>query len=141
MPTITPAIIDSHGNPGIAGSTRGVVAEDDVVTVCVTTAVVLTMEVEIDVLISVVVAVLAVVTVLPCDEEEELALLEVVLLVIVNVELPAVTVVVTSDPPLPLVGGFSGSKWNTPASGIGGVVIENPEGPAPTAQPSCVLPG
>jgi hypothetical protein len=33
MPMTIPAMIDSHGNPGIAGSTRGVVVEEDVVTV------------------------------------------------------------------------------------------------------------
>jgi hypothetical protein len=33
MPIMTPAMIDSHGNPGIPGSTRGVVVEEDAVTV------------------------------------------------------------------------------------------------------------
>ena len=36
-PTMIPAIIDSNGNPGIAGTTRGVVTLDEDDTVTVTT--------------------------------------------------------------------------------------------------------
>jgi hypothetical protein len=121
-------MIDSHGNPGIAGSTRGVVVEEDVVTVCVTTAVVLTRDVEIDVLISVV-AVLAVVT--ASDELVEVTLE----LVELTVELVATDVIdvlpVVGDVVVAVytVGGLGGSKWIMPDK-------LPPATGRPTAQPS-----
>jgi hypothetical protein len=60
-PSIKPAIIDSHGNPGIAGSTIGVETElVDELTVVV--GVLATVKVDTDVLTTVVVNGLAVVT-------------------------------------------------------------------------------
>jgi hypothetical protein len=100
---IIPAIIDSHGNPGIPGSTNGVVVEDEVVTVSVTTAVVLTIDVETDVLVSVVA--LVAVTVLASEEVELLELVDTIVEpVLVCVKLFSVVVC------WPTTGGFKGSR-------------------------------
>jgi hypothetical protein len=132
-----PAAIDSHGKPGTAGTTRGVVAlddddEEDAVTVRVLTDVavaellvdwlVAELEVWVEVLTWVdVVAVEAELVVLEIVEVEEDDVLELEVLVVVTIG----TVVVAI-----WVGGFGGSRWKIPDSeGV-------PEIPAPTAKPS-----
>jgi hypothetical protein len=107
MPRIMPAIIDSHGNPGIAGNVIGVETElvlevasdvDVDVVVGVLTTVVVTREV----LTTVVVNELAVVT-----GVEDVELLDVVEieLEVVTVVVDGGAVVVTVPPPVPPVGG------------------------------------
>jgi hypothetical protein len=137
-----PTRIDSHGNPGIPGSSSvlllNTVDTSVLVLVAVRVETVLLMLVAdcVRTFVAVDVRVVEALTVGPVSVE--------LALVSVNVELPTVTVVVDPDPVdpdpplLPETGGYSGSKWNIPASGTGGGVI--PEGPAPTAHPSCVLP-
>jgi len=60
--------------------------------------------------------------------------------VVVKVEVPPlpdeVDLIVVVPAELLAVGGFNGSRWNTPSSGVVTYF-----GPAPTAQPSCVFPG
>lgn len=63
--------------------------------------------------------------------------------VVVNVDEPEFEtivekIVVVPAPELLTVGGLNGSRWKIPASGV---VPVTPVGPAPTAHPSCVLPG
>jgi hypothetical protein len=131
-----PAAIDSHGKPGTAGTTRGVVAlddddEEDAVTVRVLTDVavaellvdwlVAELEVWVEVLTWVdVVAVEAELVVLEIVEVEEDDVLELEVLVVVTI-----CMVVTI-----WVGRSGGSRWKIPDSDV------VPEIPAPTAKPS-----
>ena len=131
-PTMIPARIDSHGKPGIPGN-------------CI---VLLLNTVEVSVLTLVLVEVVGEVLVLVVDSVMRLVEVDVVVveaLVEVNVYVPELSVIV-DDPevtttvvvpaPEPLIGGLNGSRWKTPASGVVTIL-----GPAPTAHPSCVLPG
>ena len=128
-PEMIPARIDSHGKPGIPGLCN----------------VLLTTEVDASVLVLVEVAVDVVLLVLVVDSVMMLVEMEVTVVVglvdvLVVVTVPDVMVIVDVPAPVPepLIGGFNGSRWKIPASGIWGVT---PLGPAPTAHPSCVLPG
>ena len=137
MPSMMPAMMASHGKPGIAGSTIGV--ETELVTeVLVVVGVLTTVIVDIEVLTSVVVSELVVdkirgelvdevVAVTGVDAVEVLELLETTVMVLVAGVAVDVDVV-----PCPTTGGFKGSKWNIPARGF-----VAPATPAPTAQPSC----
>ena len=128
---ITPAMIDSQGNPGIGGSASGVVAELDVlVVVGVFTIGVTVLTAE---LVEVELVVLVVLTVLTI---EELVLVDVELVVLVSGGGMTTVVLEVVDPPPPPpppppVGGLGGSRWNTPANGVGAPFM-----PAPTANPS-----
>jgi hypothetical protein len=118
-PMAIPAMIDSTGKPGTAGSTKGVVVElEDSVTVTVVSELVL--DVSLNMLLSVelasVLVVLVVSTVLVSVELVVLEVTMLVLVALVAVELDAVVVVVPPPPPPPPVGGFSGSRWRIPAS-------------------------
>lgn len=128
-PKMIPTTIDSHGNPGIPGACN----------------VLLTTEVDTSVLVLVEVAVERVLLVLVVDSVMTLVEMEVTVVVglvevLVVVDEPDVMVIVVVPAPVPAppppIGGFNGSRWKTPASGF-----VTPEGPAPTAHPSCVLPG
>jgi len=136
IPTVTrpkmiPAKIDSHGNPGIPGTSSVLLL--NMVDVSVVTLVVV--EVERELLVLVVDWVMRLVEV---DVVVVVALVEVVVKVDDAPPLVEVETIVVVPAPDPLtVGGFNGSRWNTPASGAFGVT---PLGPAPTAHPSCVLP-
>jgi hypothetical protein len=133
-----PAAIDSHGKPGTAGTTRGVVAlddddEEDAVTVRVLTDVavaellvdwlVAELEVWVEVLTWVDVVAVELVeaelVVLEIVEEDDVLELEVLVVVTIGTVVVAIW-----------VGGFGGSRWKIPDSeGV-------PEIPAPTAKPS-----
>jgi hypothetical protein len=135
-PRIIPARIDSHGNPGIPGTTRVLLLN----TVEVSLVTLVVVEVDRELLVLVVASVMRLVEV---DVVVVVALVDVV--VIVDdapplVEVETIVVVPAPEPfPVPLtVGGLNGSRWKTPASGV---VPVTPFGPAPTAHPSCVLPG
>jgi len=130
-PKIIPTRIDSHGNPGIPGA-------------CI---VLLLTEVDTSVLVLVEVAVDRVLLVLVVDSVMTLVDMEVtvvvglveVLVVVVEPDVMVIVVVPAPVPaPPPPIGGFNGSRWKIPASGV---VPVTPLGPAPTAHPSCVLPG
>lgn len=120
-PMAIPAMIDSTGKPGTAGSTRGVVVElEDSVTVTVAAELVLALEVSLTMVLSVVLVSTLVVVV---DWTElvsvELVVLEVTMLVLlelVEALLDVEIVVVVVLPPPPLVGGFRGSRWKMPAN-------------------------
>ena len=106
-PSIKPAIIDSHGKPGIAGNTIGVETEI-VVELLVVVGVLTTVSVDTDVLTTVVVNELVVVI----DVVEALADVE---LVIEDTVVVVLCVVATC---WPTTGGLAGSKWKMPASGV-----------------------
>ncbi len=131
-PNMIPAKIDSHGNPGIPGTSSVLLL--NMVDVSVVTLVVV--EVERELLVLVVDWVMRLVEV---DVVVVVALVDVVVKVDDTPPLDEVDTIVVVPAPEPLIGGLNGSRWNIPASGTGGGVI--PEGPAPTAHPSCVLPG
>ena len=112
MPIIMPAIMDSHGKPGIGGKVSGVEAEDDMETT-----------VSWDVVVGVLVAVLVAAEL--AAVVEEVAVLDVTRLVELTVEVlelatvlvaPALVVVevvvlgVVVTPPPPEVGIFNGSR-------------------------------
>ena len=133
VPAIKPMIIDSHGNPGMAGSTSGVDTEL-VVELVVGVSVGVTVTIDTDVLTTVVVRELVVVigTVLMLDMVETAVDTEVVAteleVALADVELALVVAC------CPTTGGLCGSRWNIPASGLVAPAI-----PAPTAHPSCGL--
>jgi hypothetical protein len=127
MPMIIPAKIDSHGKPGIPGIW----------------SVLLLNVVDISVLVFVMVEVVRLLVVVRVDSVRRLVETEVVVVValvevVVTVDDPCVEVmvVVPAPEPEPLIGGFNGSRWKIPSSGV-----VTDFGPAPTAHPSCVFPG
>ena len=138
-PSIKPAIIDSHGNPVIAGNVIGVETEI-VVELLVVVGVLTIVIVETEVLTTVVVSELVVVTdiVEALDEvklvaTEELELvLELVLEAALEVELEVVLVVACC----PTTGGTVGSRWKMAVRGSTAFVVV---GCVPTAQPSVGL--
>jgi len=162
MPSIRPAMIDSHGKPGIAGNTIGVETEI-VVELLVVVGVLMTVIVDTAELTMVVVSAPVVdagiveadvavsteeadvvdasdeaeaVVVVAADEADDVvATEEADAVVAVELELEAelaLEVVVATC--WPATGGFWGSRWNIPESGFVPV-----DGPAPTAHPSCGL--
>ena len=140
MPNMSPAMIDSHGKPGMAGRTIGVV--NAVVAEVIVGVVLATVTVDTDMLGTVVVKELAIVLDIATVDA---AVVGVTLTLVVDtsgvvawVELVSAVpdAVVVTVACCPATGGLSGSKWNMPAKG--GVVV--PEGPAPTDHPSCVFP-
>jgi hypothetical protein len=131
-PRIIPAAIDSHGKPGTAGTTSGVVAldDEDAVTVTILTEpevlvelLVSSLVVELDVWVVELVTWAELVDVEPVVVElvEEEVLLELVLLVVVTT-IGTVVVAIWA-------GGFSGSRWNSPET-------SDPPTGVPTANPS-----
>jgi hypothetical protein len=136
MPRIKPAIIASHGKPGIAGSIIGVVTET-VVALLVVVGVLTTVSVETDVLTTVVVSELVVVTgvVETLDDVElvtEVGVVAVVTTLELELEVELELVVVVTC--CPTTGGIVGSRWNIPDRPLVPVL-----GGAPTAHPSVGL--
>jgi hypothetical protein len=123
IPTMTPTIIDSHGKPGIAGSTIGVETEI-VVELLVVVGMLVTVTVDSAADVEVVELVMASEVVDSLDDDE-LALDEEV---VAAVELELEFVVVAC---CPTTGGIAGSRWKMPVRVCTPVL-----GCAPTAQPS-----
>ena len=103
-PIIKPAIMDSHGKPGTAGSTRGVVAE---LVVELTVGVAATVKVDTDMLTTVVVNGLVVMGMVVGLDDVALLVLDTV--IVAWVELGALVVVEVAAWPLN-VGGTIGSR-------------------------------
>jgi hypothetical protein len=134
MPRIKPAMIASHGKPGIAGNIIGVVTEI-VVALLVVVGVLTTVIVETDVLTTVVVSELVAVTgvVEALDDVElvtEVGVVTVVTMLELELEVELVVVVTCC----PTTGGIVGSRWNIPDRPLVPVL-----GGAPTAHPSVGL--
>jgi hypothetical protein len=144
-PSIRPAIIDSHGKPGIAGSTIGV--DTELVEELVVAVVVLaTVKVDTAVLTTVVVTELIVVEgiVVALDDVTLELVIDVDALVVTGDELEVVSATeVEVVPPLVTVGGTTGSRWKIPVRAVVTVVAVAHDVPVlgcwPTAQPSVGL--
>jgi len=130
-PSIRPAIIDSHGKPGIAGSIIGVETEL-VVELTVVVGVLATVTVDTAVLTTVVAnGLVAVIAGSVDDAALELVIDEDTIVVTGETLEVVVSVEVEVVPPLLTVGGTIGSRWKMPLRPSVRVL-----GCAPTAQPS-----
>jgi len=120
-----PAITDSHGKPGIAGSTIGV-ETDIVVELLVDVGVLTTVIVDTDVLTTVVVSELVVIVDVEALDEVELVIDEddegtVVVATELELEVLCVLLCVVLCVLVacwPTTGGLAGSRWKIPASGV-----------------------
>jgi len=131
-PRKIPARIASHGNPGIPGTSRVLLLNVSVV-VDVSVPTLVVVEVERELLVLVVDSVMRLV-------EVEVVVVVALVNVVVNVDdaefETMVETIVVVPPPVLTVGGFKGSRWNTPTK-LGTETLD----PVPTVHPSCVLPG
>lgn len=126
MPSMRPAIIDSHGNPGTAGKVIGV---EYVLVLLV--GVLIMVSVDTEVVTDVTVRELVAVTGSVEAEEDD----DVVTCDVPDDELDVLSVVVFDAVACwPTVGGIAGSRWKMPVR-----VLFPVSGCAPTAQPSVGL--
>ena len=132
MARMKPTMMDSHGNPGIAGRTKGV---EVVLELLVVEAVLTTVIVETEVL-TIVIGELVVATdsvgedvEVVTSETDDVEPRELCTVVLCTVLLCVVLCVVVAC--WPTTGGLTGSRWKIPDNGV---VV--PVTPAPTAKPS-----